>query len=134
MIEFSKKSIILYTDHDFALSIVKQTSLVISSIDKLNLRLIRAFEYIQRFNVIIRHKSEKQHIVLDALSRLASENDDSNTSEFEKLDALHEFIKKNLDTYNSDQQMLDVLFITILVEMNLVLKKKIITEYITDSK
>jgi hypothetical protein len=56
MIKFFKKSIILFIDHESILSIVKQTSLNISFTDRLNLRLIRAFEYIQRFNIIIKHK------------------------------------------------------------------------------
>ncbi len=107
MIESFKKSTILFIDHDSVLSIVKQTSLVISFIDKLNLRLIRASKYIQRFNIIIKHKSEKQHIVSDALFRLASENDE-NALDFEELDAL---------------------FITTLIEMNLTFRKKIIDEY-----
>ncbi len=93
----------------------------------MNLRLVRASEYIQRFNVIIKHKSDRQHIVFDALSRLISENDDLNTSNAEELDALHEFIKK-------DSKKHDVLYITTLVEMNFTFKKKIITEYFTNSK
>ncbi len=113
MIEFFKKSIIIFTNHDFALSIAKQTSLIISSIDRLNLRLIRASKYIQRFNVIIKHKSDKQHVISNALSRLASENDDSNTSETEELDAL---------------------FTTTLIEINLAFKNRIIQEYFDDKK
>jgi hypothetical protein len=113
MIESSKKLTILFTDHEFALNIVKQTSLIITSIDRLNLRLIRAFEYIQRFNLIIKHKSNKQHIVSDALSRLVSENDDSNTLESKELNAL---------------------FIITLVEMSSEFKFKIIFEYFSDSR
>jgi hypothetical protein len=113
MIESFKYSTILFTDHEFALRIVKQTNLLISSIDRLNLRLIRAFEYIQRFNLIIKHKSDKQHIVSDVLFRLVSENDDINISESEELNAL---------------------FTTILIEMNSNFKFKIIFEYFTDSK
>jgi hypothetical protein len=103
MIESFKKFIILFTDHEFALSIVKQTSRIITFIDRLNLRLIRAFEYIQRFNVIIKHKSDKQHIVSNALSRLVNENDEFNIFELNELNAL---------------------FIIILIEMNFAFKKK----------
>jgi hypothetical protein len=107
-----KKSIILFTNHEIALSITKQTSLVITFIDKLNLRLIWVFEYIQRFNVIIKHKSDKQHIVSNALSRLDSEN--------------NELI--------SNSKKLNALFIITLIEINLVFKTKILDEYVTDSK
>jgi hypothetical protein len=113
MIESFKKSIILFIDHESVLDIVKQIDLVITFTDKLNLRLIRAFEYIQRFNLIIKHKSEKQHIVFDALSRLISKNDDINISDSKELDAL---------------------FIITLIEMKFTFKAKIIDEYFTDSK
>jgi hypothetical protein len=112
MIESFKKLTILFTDHESALRIVKQTSLIISFIDRLNLRLIRVFEYIQRFNIIIKHKSGKQHIVSDALSRLISENDE----------------------FASDSEELDALFIIILIEMKSSFKFKIIHEYSTDLK
>jgi hypothetical protein len=113
MIEFFKKSTILFIDHESALRIVKQTSLFTFFIDRLNLRLIRVFEYIQRFNVIINYKSDKQHIVSNALFRLVSDNDESNIFESEEL---------------------DVLFIIALVEMKFKFKAKIIDEYFTDSK
>ena len=62
---------IVYTDHGSALGIAKQTSLSTSSTAKLNLRLIRASEYIQQFKDLeFRHKPGKKHIVPDALSRL----------------------------------------------------------------
>jgi hypothetical protein len=112
MIEFFKKSIILFIDHESVLEIIKQISLLIISIDKLNLRLVRASEYIQRFNVIIKHKSRKQHIVSDALFRLASDNDEniSNSSE------------------------LNALFIITLIEMNSAFRKKIIAEYFKNKR
>jgi hypothetical protein len=118
MIESFKKSIIFFTNHDSALNIAKQTSLVISSTDRLNLRLIRAFEYIQRFNVIIKHKPEKHHIVPDALSRLASENDE------------HASNSKELDVLT----ITDIAFITTLIKMNPKFKFKIISEYFEDLK
>jgi hypothetical protein len=112
MIESFKKFTILFTDHESVLRIAKQTFLITSFIDRLNLRLIRVFEYIQRFNVIIRHKSNKQHIVLDVLSRFVSDND--------------EFV--------SNSEKLDALFIIILIEMNSSFKIKFIHEYFTDLK
>ena len=63
---------VVYTDHGAALGIAKQTTMTTSSTAKLNLRLIRASEYIQRFRSLeFRHKPGKQHIVPDALSRLS---------------------------------------------------------------
>lgn len=74
MMKFSKFATIIYIDYDATLDIAKQTSLTITSIDKLNLRLVRTFDYLQRFNLDIRHKLDKQHIVLDVLFRLTSAN------------------------------------------------------------
>ena len=63
---------VVFTDHGAALGLAKQTTLTTSSTAKLNLRLIRASEYIQRFRSLkFRHKPGKQHIVPDALSRLS---------------------------------------------------------------
>ena len=51
--------IIIYIDHDVALDITKQTSFFTSFTNKLNFRLVKTLNYIQRFNFNIRHKSSK---------------------------------------------------------------------------
>ncbi len=62
---------IIYTDYSAALGIAKQTTLTTSSTDKINLRLVRASNYIQRFkNIEFRYKMGAKHIIPDALSRL----------------------------------------------------------------
>ena len=67
-IDFAKiKFIIIFIDHDAALNIAKQINMIITSINKLNLRLIQTFDYIQRFKLKFRHHSKKQHVVSDAL-------------------------------------------------------------------
>ena len=71
LIDFSKQIIIVYIDHEATLNIVKQTTLFTSFTDKLNLRFVRAFDYIQRFDFVIKHKSNKFHIVFDVLSRFS---------------------------------------------------------------
>jgi hypothetical protein len=127
LIESFKKSIILFIDHESALRIIKQISLLITFIDKLNLRLVKVFEYIQRFNLIIKHKSDKQHIVLNVLSRLANANNE-NAFESKEFDVLIAFFSR----FNI--MKLDVLFIIILIEMNDEFRTKIINEYFIDSK
>ena len=72
LIEASVKVTIIYTDHSATLGIVRQSSLNTTSIEKLNLRLVRASEYLQRFRIEVRHKAGRNNIVPDALSRLAS--------------------------------------------------------------
>lgn len=62
--------VVIYTDHSAAVPISKQTTLTTSSTDKLNLRLVRASQYLSSFNITIRHKAGKSNVVPDALSRL----------------------------------------------------------------
>ena len=72
MVESSELPMIAYTDHAATLEIVKQTSLNTVSVEKLNLRLVRASEYLQCFRLDVRHKPSRTHFVSDALSRLSS--------------------------------------------------------------
>ena len=58
MIESSLIFIVIYIDHDVVLKIVKQITFITLSTNKLNLRLIKAFDYVQRFNLKIRYKFE----------------------------------------------------------------------------
>jgi len=83
-----------------------------ASTDKLNLRLVRASDYIQRFDLELRHKPGKQHIVPDALSRLASTN--SATGRL------------------ADEGELDALFTTALVEMDEAFRKRLTDGYRSD--
>ena len=105
-----QKSTIIFIDHDIALSIVKQVNMIIIFIDKLNLRLIKIFDYIQRFELEIRYKSNKQHIVFDALFKL---------------------INTNIDTA-FEKNELNALFITILMKVEKIFFKKIIKNYFID--
>lgn len=62
--------VVIYTDHSAAVPISRQTSLNTTSTDKLNLRLVRASQYLSAFNLELRHKAGKSNTVPDALSRL----------------------------------------------------------------
>lgn len=108
-IEFIKLSIIIFIDHDATFEIIKQIFLSILSIDRLNLKLIRVSNYIQRFNLLIKHKFEKLHLISNALFRLSI-----------------------YDT-NSDENELNVLLIAILVELTFEFRNRIVTDYIENS-
>ena len=118
MIEASVRPTIVYTDHSATIAIVRQTSMNTVSTEKLNLRLIRASEYLQRFRLDVRYKTGKSNIVPDALSRLASREQHSTTTSDESvLDALYEtcgfpvslvevsedFRRRLLDGYQNDK-------------------------------
>ncbi len=115
MVDTAPKTII-YTDHGAALGIAKQTTLTTSSTDKLNLRLVRASDYIQRFqNVEFRYKMGSKHIIPDALSRLPQKNTELDYSTGQ-LDALW------AHAYST----------TVLVEMSSELKERILDGYKDD--
>ena len=72
MIEGCTKTPIVYTDHAATAGIVNHTHLGSSAVDKLNLRLIRASQYLSQFQLDIRHRPGTSNIVADSLSRLHS--------------------------------------------------------------
>ncbi len=73
LIESSKRSLaIIFTNHSAFAEIIKQTFLISFNTNKLNLRLIRASQYLSTLSIEIRVKSKKFHVISDALSRLFS--------------------------------------------------------------
>ena len=64
----------MYTNHLTTVSIVKQINLTLFLINKLNLRLIKASQYLSQFRLDVRHKSDKQHVMFNVLFRFMSES------------------------------------------------------------
>ena len=75
-------STIVFTDHSATISIVKQTTLLFFSTDKLNLHLVWASQYISSYNLDICWWLKKQHIILNALFRLLNKLADEWTDTF----------------------------------------------------
>ena len=103
IIKIFKHSIVIYIDYTIALDIACQISLTITFTNKLNLRLIRASNYLQQFNLDIYYKSSKQYIVSNALSRLISNNRIAitflrffYTKDCNKLNALFAILAQNI--------------------------------------
>ena len=113
LIKFFVIITIIYIDHDVVLNLIKQIIFIISFTNKFNLRLIRVFDYIQKFNFEIRHKSNKMHIVSNVLFRFVNFNTNSKKHENEKK--------------------LNVLFIIILINMKNVFRKRFLKNYFNDS-
>ena len=65
-------SVLIFTNHVATAEIVSQISLIITNIDKFNLRLIRVFQFLSTLSIKIKIKSKKLHIIFDAFSRLKS--------------------------------------------------------------
>ena len=99
-----KPPTIIYTDHSAAIPISKQTTLNSTSTDKLNLRLVRASQYLSAFNIELRHKAGKSNTVPDALSRLAQEASASSSTDCSSegiLDILYGTIDVPSEYYES---------------------------------
>ena len=71
MIESCRKSfVIIFIDHAATADLIKQIFLTTFNIDKLNLRFVRAFQFLSTLSIKIRIKSEKFYVMFDALFRL----------------------------------------------------------------
>ena len=105
---------IIQTDHSAIINILQQSSITsTTSTMRLNLRLVRASQFLQQFKLDVRHKPGKEHIVPDTLSWLASANTRHPDPQHSELDALF--------TYN-----------TTLVEMHPALVSWILADYQAD--
>lgn len=80
---------------------------------KMNVRLVRVSQFFRQFCLVVRHKLDKEHVISDALSRLASANiagHNPNYSEFNILFVYHiilveinpDLVKHILDGYTAD--------------------------------
>lgn len=91
MVESSQHPVMIQTDHSAILDIMKQNSIVsTTSTMRMNVRLVRASQFLRQFNLEVRHKPGKEHIIPDALSRLASANhgQESEIPQYSELDVL----------------------------------------------
>ena len=59
----TQKTTIIFTDYSTSVSISKQTTLSTLNTDKLNLRLVRASQYLSMFKLDIRYKLGKRNVV-----------------------------------------------------------------------
>lgn len=89
LVESSRASVIIQTDHAAILDIMQLSSITsTSSTMRMNVRLVRASQFLRQFRLVVRHKPGKEHIIPDALSRLASANNPGHNASYSKLDAL----------------------------------------------
>lgn len=104
MVESSAQPVIIQTDHSAILDIMKQSSITsTTSTLRMNVRLVRASQFLRQFQLDVRHKPGKEHIVPDALSRLASANTLSDLAgDHSELDALYGYATQGLNAARSD--------------------------------
>ncbi len=110
---------IIQTDHVVIVDICKQTFITfINSVTRMNLRLIRVFQFLSQFsNLKIRHKSKKYHLISNAFSRLQNLNKKDLSKNHAKLNEF--FVDHNaVHVYN-----------TILMKLNSEFRKRIVNDY-----
>ena len=127
LIKFSFLSIVVYINHDIVLRLTKQTILIISSTNKINFRLIRVNDYIQRFEFQIRYKFDKIHIVSNVLFKFVNLNKKLNFFVKNELNVL--FILIDINIKSSSKK---ILFINFLIKINFVFRQKILDDYQVD--
>ena len=109
--KFSIIIIVIYTNRDVIFDIAKQITFIISSTNKFNFRFIRISNYIQRFNIELRHKFDVQHIIFDVLFRFVNFNANE---------------KKRID----DDDELNVFFIITLIKMKKKIRNHLLKDYV----
>ena len=88
MIEASIHKTIIYTDYFATVSIVRQTSLNIISVEKLKYRLMKTLEYFQRFRFDVCYKLDKINIIPDIFFRFATKKYRPSAFDMQLLNAL----------------------------------------------
>ncbi len=125
MIKFSKYSTIIYIDHDVNSVITTIIKLIIFSVDKLNMKLIKAFTYFSQFRLNVRYRSKKFNIVSNALSRLFATKDTS----FQKTLNVNVDLEHFQSDMNSSENDRVYVYATILIKMFDDFKFKILEKY-----
>jgi hypothetical protein len=116
MIKTFKYSTIIWIDHAVTTVIVKQTKMITSNTDKLNLRLVRVEMYLSQFELDIRHKFDRDHVISDALFRLSSFDE--------------KFMKnQNIDTLDDIETYVDTL-----MKMTSQFKNRLVQDYKTNKQ
>ena len=150
LIEVFKWSTIVYIDHSTTIDIVKHITLSSSTINKLNLRLVRASQYFSQFSLDIRHRVDKLNIVSDALSRFAitvEQNDDFDEDTLNEIDIyvddsntlivirLVKHVARERDNVVAINIVDDVVFFhACLIQMSDEFKKRLIDVYVKSFK
>lgn len=60
---------------------------------KINIRLVRASQFLKQFHLIVKYKSGKEHIIIDTLNKLASTNNVGHNLEYSELYTLFVYHK-----------------------------------------
>ena len=96
----------------------------------MNLRLIRASNYLQRFEFIIRYKSNKQYIISNILLRLKSSYMNSAASDIRELNTL--ITNPATNDIRELNALIASYYIAILIEIFKEFRQKLTIKYASD--
>ena len=130
MIEFVTNTIIIYINHTVSIFIMRQTTLAMSFTNKLNLRLICVFQYLSRFNISLRHKTEKVNMIFNVLSKLKNVQLDENNKKniFENL-YNNSVLLNELKKIDSLFEQTITMYANTLIKLSQNFKKKLVKTY-----
>lgn len=108
-------------------------------LEKLNLRLILASQFIQRFDIELIHKPGKKNIIADALSRLPSQNSEPNAEDLDTLELVGAFngeVGATVDIGNPDMPAVDPspVYTMTMTELSPDFRKKLLNGYEADNR
>ena len=135
-----KSSVVIYIDYSAAVLISRQINFIISNINKLNLRLIRVFQYLSMFDFFMRHKTNKANVIFDALSRLSRNSITITKNGSRVLKVLYEQILKIIkNNFSSEKkktflQKLSIIYHVTFVKMFDDFKSRLFFKYIKNEQ
>ena len=136
LIESSMHSVVIQIDYSAILNIMRQSSITsTTSTMRMNIRLVRASQFLRQFRLDVRHKPNKEHIVSDVLSRLANSKS-MLPEDHSKLDVLYACATQAVSCGNvssSDNVSLYAYSATI-VEMNKAFRRRLVLDYQSDRR
>ena len=121
---------IIYIDYIINIFITRQTSFMTSFINKLNLCLIQTSQYINTFNISLKHKTEKNNIVSDAFSCLPKAKLDFVNIE-NVLKSLYDLFFENCHIHTL-KIFISIYYIEMFIEIFFSFKQSLINSYISD--
>ena len=104
MIEIVFKITMIFINYVANSAIINQIKLIFNNIDKFNLRFVRAFTYLSQFQLNIKYRFNKQHIISNVLFKLSivnEFNDQLNASNALNLNIFCNFIKVHFNLMTS---------------------------------
>lgn len=127
-----KLSVMMQTNHSTILNLMKQrqSSIIATRFTiRMNVQLIRVSQFLRQFRLDVRHKSSKEHIVSDALSRLVTTHKFFLLNDYSELNMLFVKVSQVIDINENSLYS----YSTTLIQINNVFRDRLIKDYAEDS-